>query len=110
MGLERVQLADDGSQVSVWDGREFVFNESSWSLVTLYRMYRRYAPATSHCHELAEQGHVAPLSAACRSDYLRLSGAKRSLVCRYGLSYFYMRGAPAAMLQRYKRLYTLQVR
>lgn len=61
MGLERVQLADDGSQVSIWDGREFVFNESSWSLVTLYRMYRRFAPATSHCHVLAKGRHVVPL-------------------------------------------------
>ena len=30
-------------------------------------------------------------------------------MCRYGLSYFYMRGAPAETLQRYKRLYDIQV-
>ena len=30
-------------------------------------------------------------------------------MCRYGLSYFYMRSAPSEMLKRYKRLYDIQV-
>ncbi|CAL5225135.1 g7913 [Coccomyxa viridis] len=42
MGLERVQLGSDGDQVSIWDGHSFVFNQSSWTLVNLYRMVRRY--------------------------------------------------------------------
>ena len=41
MGLERVQLGGDSNEVSIWDGQAFVFNESAWSLVTLYRMIRR---------------------------------------------------------------------
>ena len=41
MGLERVQLGNDNNEVSIWDGQAFVFNESAWSLVTLYRMVRR---------------------------------------------------------------------
>ena len=41
MGLERVQLGADSNEVSIWDGQAFVFNESAWSLVTLYRMIRR---------------------------------------------------------------------
>ena len=43
MGLERVRLGSDGDQVSIWDGHSFVFNQSSWSLVNLYRMIRRRA-------------------------------------------------------------------
>ena len=42
MGLERVQLGSDGDQVSIWDGQSFVFNQSSWTVVNLYRMVRRY--------------------------------------------------------------------
>ncbi|KAK9917016.1 hypothetical protein WJX75_010018 [Coccomyxa subellipsoidea] len=42
MGLERERPGVDGSQISIFDGRHFVFNESSWSLVTLYRMLERY--------------------------------------------------------------------
>ncbi len=45
MGLERVRLGSDGDQVSIWDGRSFVFNQSSWTLVNLYRMVRRCAAA-----------------------------------------------------------------
>ncbi len=46
MGLERVQLGSDGDQVSIWDGHSFVFNQSSWTLVNLYRMVRRCAAAS----------------------------------------------------------------
>lgn len=43
MGLARVRLGSDGDQVSIWDGHSFVFNQSSWSLVNLYRMISRCA-------------------------------------------------------------------
>ena len=43
MGLERVRLGSDGDQVTIWDGHSFVFNQSSWSVVNLYRMVRRRA-------------------------------------------------------------------
>jgi len=43
MGLERVALGSDGSQVSIWDGRNFLFSESPWSIITLYRMVQRRA-------------------------------------------------------------------
>lgn len=41
MGLERKRLGGDGNEVSIFDGKRFVFNESSWTVVTLYRMLRR---------------------------------------------------------------------
>ena len=45
MGLERVELGSDGGQVSIWDGQSFVFNQSSWTLLNLYRVIRRYVAA-----------------------------------------------------------------
>ena len=46
MGLERERLGGDGNEVSIFDGKRFVFNESSWTLVTLYRMLLRWRTFT----------------------------------------------------------------
>ncbi|BDA40407.1 Prenylcysteine oxidase [Coccomyxa sp. Obi] len=42
MGLKRERLGGDGNEVSIFDGKQFVFNESSWTVVTLFRMLQRY--------------------------------------------------------------------
>ena len=41
MGLERHSLGSDSSLISIYDGRRFVFNESTWTVVTLVRMLCR---------------------------------------------------------------------
>lgn len=33
------------AQLAIFDGQNFVFNQSSWSVITLYRMVRRYGLA-----------------------------------------------------------------
>ena len=44
LGLERVSAKDPGNPepFAIFNAREFVFNQSTWSAVTLYRMLRRY--------------------------------------------------------------------
>ena len=41
MGLQRHSVGSDGSLISIFDGQRFVFNESSWTVVTLFRMLQR---------------------------------------------------------------------
>ncbi len=49
MGLARVDPGTgpkaDSSPFSLYDGREFVFNQSTWTALNLWRMYRRYGTA-----------------------------------------------------------------
>ena len=60
MGLERVRLGSDGDQVTIWDGHSFVFNQSSWSVVNLYRMVRRCAaPSESGDGKMTCQGRAS---------------------------------------------------
>ena len=41
MGLQRRSVGSDSSLISIFDGQRFVFNESSWTVVTLFRMLQR---------------------------------------------------------------------
>ena len=41
MGLQRRSVSSDSSLMSIFDGQRFVFNESSWTVVTLFRMLQR---------------------------------------------------------------------
>ena len=44
LGLKRAPAKDPANPepFAVYDGQHFVFNQSAWSVVTLYRMLRRY--------------------------------------------------------------------
>ena len=41
MGLARHSLSSDSGLISIYDGERFVFNESAWTAVTLFRMFQR---------------------------------------------------------------------
>lgn len=46
--MQRVPIGGSGSKspdtlLSIYDGQSFVFRQSSWSAVTLYRMIKRYS-------------------------------------------------------------------
>ena len=47
LSLQRVPVSGSKSKtpdapLALYDGQQFVFNQSSWAVVTLYRMVRRY--------------------------------------------------------------------
>lgn len=72
LGLTRIPSGGSGSKTpdtpfALFNGHQFVFNQSSWTAVTLYRLIRRY-----------------------------------------GLSYFWFKSGPKAMVQRFLQYYPAQ--
>lgn len=39
---ERGDSGDDGGLFAIWDGSQFVFEESQWGLLTAFRLWWRY--------------------------------------------------------------------